>query len=98
MTRAYAIVAVLVLIALAAALAVYAVVLAAAGVVVWRRPAAALFLWIVGLAVHNAVLAALYAGGVRGATLTFIQAWKEILLAVAWARVATDALRARTLP
>jgi hypothetical protein len=82
----------------AAALAVYAVLLAAASVVVWRRPVAALFLWIVGLAAHNAVMAALYAAGVRGGVLTFIQAWKEILLAVAWGRVLLDAMRKRALP
>jgi hypothetical protein len=82
----------------AAALAVYAVVLAAAAVAVWRRPVAVLFVWIVGLAAHNAVLDALYAAGVRGASLTLVQAWKEILLAVAWARVAGDAVRARRLP
>src|SRR5919201_309438 len=82
----------------AAALAVYAVLLAAAGVAVWRRPLVALYLWIVGLAAHNAVMAALYAGGVRGGVLTFIQAWKEILLAVAWARLVVDAAKARSLP
>ena len=82
----------------AAALVVYAVLLAAASVIVWRRPFVALFLWIIGLAVHNAVMAALYAGGVRGGVLTFIQAWKEILLAVAWARVVADAVRTRALP
>jgi O-antigen ligase/polysaccharide polymerase Wzy-like membrane protein len=79
-------------------LSVYALVLAAAGVLVWRRPVVALYLFVVGLALHNAVMAALYVAGVRGATLTAIAAWKEILLAVALVRVATDAVRARRLP
>src|SRR2546421_1562371 len=80
------------------ALAVYLLLLAIAALVVWRRPIAAVYLWIAGVAVHNAVGAALYGAGVRGSALTAIQAWKEILLAVALARVAARALRARTLP
>src|SRR5262249_61232558 len=67
-------------------------------IVVWRRPVAAIYLWIVGVAVHNTVGAALYGAGVRGNALTAIQAWKEILLAVALARVAFDATRSRSLP
>ncbi len=80
------------------ALAVYAVLLAGAAVVVWRRPTLALYAFIVGLAAHNAVMAALFAGGVRGSSLTVIQAWKEIVLAVAVTRVVVDAIRARALP
>lgn len=80
------------------ALAVYALSLLAGAVAVWRRPVAAVYLWIVGVAVHNAVGAALYGAGVRGSALTAIQAWKEILLAVALARVAAGALRVRALP
>jgi O-Antigen ligase len=80
------------------ALALYAVFLLAAGVAVWRRPVRALYLFVVGLAVHNAVGAALYGAGVHGAALTAIEAWKEILLGVALLRVARDALRARRLP
>jgi hypothetical protein len=79
-------------------LCLYAALLAAAGVVVWRRPVAALFLFVLGLAVHNAVMAALYAAGVRGAVLTAVTAWKEILLAVALVRVARDAVVGRRLP
>ena len=79
-------------------LGLYALLLAAAATAVWRRPIAALYLFIVGLALHNAVLAALYAAGVRGSTLTSIAAWKEVLLAVALARVGLDAWRARRLP
>jgi len=79
-------------------LGLYAVLLAGAGALVWRRPAVALFLFVVGLALHNAVMAALYAAGVRGATLTAITAWKEILLAVALVRIGSDALRDRRLP
>ena len=84
--------------ATAVALALYLVVLAVAAAAVWRRPAWALYAFVVGLAVHNAVLAALYSAGVRGGSLTAIQAWKEILLAVALASVVLRALRARRLP
>jgi hypothetical protein len=79
-------------------LALYAALLAGLGAAVWRRPVVALYLFLAGLAAHNAVMAALYAAGVRGTTLTAITAWKEILLAVALARVALDARRARRLP
>ncbi len=80
------------------ALAVYALLLVPGAVLVWRKPVAALYAWIVGLAAHNAVMAALYGAGVRGSSLTAIQAWKEILLGVALARVAVDAARSRRLP
>jgi hypothetical protein len=79
-------------------LCVYALLLAVAAAAVWRRPLAALYLFIVGLALHNAVMAALYAAGVRGSTLTVITAWKEILLAVALLHVVLDAWRGRRLP
>ena len=79
-------------------LALYALLLAVGAAAVWRRPVVALFLFVVGLALHNAVMAALYGAGVRGATLTAITAWKEVLLAVALARVALTAVRRRTLP
>ena len=80
------------------ALVVYGVALAVAGVAVWRRPVVALYAFIVGLALHNATMDALYAAGVRGHSLTAIQAWKDVLLLVALARVAFDAARARRLP
>ncbi len=80
------------------ALAVFAVAIAAAAVLVWRRPVVALYLFIVGLAAHNIVMALLWGAGVRGSSLELISAWKEILLAVAAARVAVDALRSRRLP
>ena len=79
-------------------LALYALLVAVAAVAVWRRPLVALFLFLVGLALHNAVMAALYGAGVRGSTLTTITAWKEIVLTVALARVLWDAWRERTLP
>jgi hypothetical protein len=80
------------------ALAVYAVLLAIAAAVVWRRPVVALYVFVVGLALHNAAMDALYAGGIRGDALTAIQAWKDVLLLVGLARVAFDAVRARRLP
>src|SRR3954470_21645340 len=79
------------------ALAVYGLLLVPGAVFVWRRPVVALYAWLVGLAAHNAVMAALYGAGVRGGALTALQAWKEILLGVALARVALDVLRARRL-
>ena len=79
------------------ALAVYGLLLVPGAVLVWRRPVLALYAWIIGLAAHNAVMAALYGAGVRGGALTAIQAWKEILLAVALGRVVFDALRTRRL-
>ncbi|TML94335.1 MAG: hypothetical protein E6G03_13320 [Actinobacteria bacterium] len=79
------------------ALAVYGLLLVSVTSIVWRRPILALYAWIVGLALHNAVMAALYGAGVHGSSLTAIQAWKEILLAVALARVAFDAMRNRRL-
>jgi hypothetical protein len=81
----------------ALALAAYGLLLVPGAVLVWRRPVVALYAWIVGLAAHNAVMAALYGAGVRGGALTAIQAWKEILLGVALARVALEALRAERL-
>ena len=80
------------------ALAVYGLLLVPGAVLVWRRPVLALYAWVVGLAAHNAVMAALYGVGVRGGALTALQAWKEILLALALARVVLDVLRTRRLP
>jgi hypothetical protein len=82
----------------AASLTVYGVLLAVAIPVVLRRPAAALYLFILGLPLHNLVMSLLYGGGVRGGALDAIQAWKEILLAAALLSVAVAALRARALP
>jgi hypothetical protein len=75
------------------AIAAYALLLVPAAILVWRRPVFALYAWIVGLAAHNAVMAALYGAGVRGGDLTALQAWKEVLLAVALARVVAEARR-----
>ena len=44
-------------------LGLYALLLAAAALAVWRRPVVSLYLFVVGLALHNAVMAALYAAG-----------------------------------
>ncbi|MFL5968965.1 MAG: O-antigen ligase family protein [Gaiellaceae bacterium] len=80
------------------ALALYGLLLVPVAILVWRRPIVALYAWVVGLAAHNAVMAALYGAGVRGGALTALQAWKEILLAVALARVGYEALGERRLP
>ena len=63
----------------ALALVVYAGLLAAGGVAFWRRPVYAVYAFVVGLAVHNAVMAGLFALGVEGRSLTLIAAWKEVL-------------------
>jgi hypothetical protein len=52
-----------------------------------RRPVWALHALIVGLALHNLVVALLWRAGVRGAALTVVSAWKDVLLLVALALV-----------
>jgi hypothetical protein len=52
-----------------------------------RRPVWALHALIVGLALHNVVMALLWRAGVRGAALTVVAAWKDVLLLVALALV-----------
>jgi hypothetical protein len=79
------------------AIVVYGLLLVPGAILVWRRPAFALYAWIVGLAAHNAVMAALYGAGIRGGPLTALQAWKELLLGVALARVAFEVVRTRRL-
>jgi O-Antigen ligase len=49
----------------------------------FRRPVWALHALIVGLALHNLVMSALWRAGVRGGVLTVISAWKDVLLLVA---------------
>lgn len=62
------------------------------------RPVHALYAFVVGLPLHNLVMAELYEAGVRGAALDVVSAWKEALLAVTLAWVALVSLRARRLP
>jgi len=81
-----------------AALAVYGVLLAVTAVAVFRRPIVALYVFVLGLPLHNIVMSLLYGGGVRGHALDAIQAWKEIVLVAALASVAVGATRARRLP
>jgi O-Antigen ligase len=52
-----------------------------------KRPVWALYVFVVGLALHNVVMAELWAAGVRGTALEVVSAWKEVLLAVALALV-----------
>jgi O-Antigen ligase len=52
-----------------------------------RRPVWALHVLIVGLALHNVVMALLWRAGLRGTELTVIAAWKDVLLIVALALV-----------
>lgn len=55
-----------------------------------RRPVWALHVLVVGLALHNLVMSQLYRAGVRGASLSAIASWKDLLLvaavAVVWVR------------
>src|SRR5581483_7045020 len=53
---------------------------------------------VVGLALHNLVMALLYGAGLRGHALTAVEAWKELLLAGALGFHALRALRRRELP
>jgi hypothetical protein len=55
-----------------------------------RRPVWALYALVVGLALHNFVMAMLWRAGVRGGPLTVISAWKDVLLVVALALVVAD--------
>jgi O-Antigen ligase len=48
-----------------------------------RRPVWALHVFVVGLALHNLVMAELWDAGVRGTALDVVSAWKEALLAFA---------------
>jgi O-Antigen ligase len=59
-----------------------------------KRPVWALYALIVGLALHNVVMALLWRAGVRGTALTVVAAWKDVLLLAALALV----VRARGLP
>jgi hypothetical protein len=52
-----------------------------------RRPVWALHVLIVGLALHNVAMALLWRAGLRGAGLTVVSAWKDVLLLVALALV-----------
>lgn len=46
----------------------------------FRRPVWALHVLIVGLALHNLVMSLLWRAGLRGAALTVVAAWKDVLL------------------
>src|SRR5437588_13037501 len=48
-------------------LGLYALLLAAAAIAGWRRPVVSPYLFVVVLVLHNAVMAALYSAGARGA-------------------------------
>ena len=60
-----------------------------------RFPRFALAAFVVGLALHNLVLAELWDAGLRGRGLDVVAAWKEVLLALA---VGVAAWQARRLP
>ncbi len=56
----------------------------------WRRPVWALYALVVGLALHNIVMAMLWRAGVRGGASTAISAWKEVLLLAALVLVVAE--------
>jgi hypothetical protein len=58
-----------------------------------KRPVWVLHVFVVGLALHNFVMAELWDAGVHGTALTAISAWKEALLAVALVLVVRDRRR-----
>jgi hypothetical protein len=60
-----------------------------------RLSRVALVVFVVGLALHNLVMAELWDAGLRGASLDVVAAWKDLLLAVA---LAVAILQARSLP
>lgn len=60
-----------------------------------RAPRWALYALIVGLAVHNLAMALLWRAGVRGGGLTFVSAWKDVLLLGALVVVAASARGSR---
>ncbi len=60
-----------------------------------RLPRIALVVFVVGLAVHNLVMAELWDAGIRGSSLDVVAAWKDVLLAAA---LAIAILGARSLP
>jgi len=47
-----------------------------------KRPIWILHVFVVGLALHNLVMAELWAAGIRGSALDIVSAWKEVVLAV----------------
>ena len=82
----------------ALALVLFGVLLAGAGLAVWRRPLLALYAFVAGLALHNLVMSLLYGAGIRGGALEAIQAWKEALLAIALAGVCWNVRSTGRLP
>jgi O-antigen ligase/polysaccharide polymerase Wzy-like membrane protein len=78
-------------------LALLAPVLAAGVFFVWRQPLVALYAFVVGLAVHNAVFMGLWLAGAHGWQLKLLQGWKEILLAAAFLSVVWHRRLPRTL-
>ena len=58
-----------------------------------KRSVVALQVLIVGLALHNLVMALLWRAGVRGAALTVVSAWKDVLLLAALVLVVRERRR-----
>jgi hypothetical protein len=58
-----------------------------------RRPVWVLHVFVVGLALHNFVMAQLWQAGLRGTSLTVVAAWKEVLLAFALVAVVVSRRR-----
>ena len=58
-----------------------------------KRSVVALQVLIVGLALHNVVMALLWRAGVRGTALTVVSAWKDVLLLVALVLVVRERRR-----
>src|SRR5262249_12888103 len=80
------------------ALVVYGLLIAATAVVVFRRPIVALYVFVLGLPLHNIVMSLLYGGGIHGHALAGVRAGKGFVPGAGVVSVAFGALRARRLP
>jgi hypothetical protein len=78
--------------AVVALLLLMAAAVVAGAWVVWRRPAAALPIFVVGLALHNLVLMVLVESGAPTMGIRAIQAWKEAYVGLLGLRLAFEVI------
>lgn len=64
-----------------------------AAVLIWRRPALAVGVFAIGLAVHNAILMVLLEAGTPALVVRGLQVWKEFLVALLLLRLVVDLSR-----
>lgn len=75
-------------------LPIAAAAVAAGGWIVWRRPAMALPVFVIGLAFHNFIIMVLIQSGAPTAGVRAIQAWKEAYIGLLALRLVVDVGRA----